>query len=225
VEITVTTTAPTTTQPLTAPPIDPNRKPFSEDDLAFAEKNLKSVGNYVKLIPAPWYHAGYFYETDLRFYDHKPEDNWYDPIVNFAIYSDIPGFTDANEAGESVYLTSLNYLPKELLAAPVDRIDSIDFSKTGTAIPPPRGIKIGDPASKIFENFPGDRNYPLLYEMKTLVPYTGEIAQYGQVIDEVEGYRVELIIRYPDERKTLTYIIDGYDVISGIDYRYYYPRD
>ena len=80
------------------------------------------------------------------------------------------GWVDGVELGETAMLDKLT---ERFLVAPA-KIEFIRFSGTGNAIPPPRGIQISDPESKIFERYPDHRRAGrenILYDVTATYPW------------------------------------------------------
>ena len=185
--IATTTQATTTEAPTTTEPQTPDAKPFTKDDIAAIEAQFKTVGDYVKAVPAAWYEVDVWWavntEVVIRFYDHKPEEGSR-PFLYLMSQDDVPGYTDAydsdwNYIGEFEWL--VQELPKALLDAQKVSIHRIDFAKTGDAITPPRGIKVGDSAQKIFENYPDYRSgsSKVLYDIINLYLRPSRSGVYG----------------------------------------------
>jgi len=168
--ITEATTLITTTEEAATELIIPDAKPFTKDDITAIEANFNTVGDYVEAVPAKWYKVdhwdAYGSEIFIHFFDHKPKED-----SQSFLYLQTRDETPFNKL-ESISDKPARELSKILLDAQNVKIRSINFAKTGSAITPPRGIKIGDPAQKIFEAYPdyrtGDSN--VLYDITTLYP-------------------------------------------------------
>jgi len=160
-------TIPALSYSLAAKPKNPDAKPFTKDDIAAIEANFKTVGDYVKAVPAAWYDVDYWFHEIIRigFYDHKPEDQSR-PFLILEIHEDILNFID------KTFLSSQT-LPNSLLSAPVAKIAFVNFFEVGDAVLPPRGLKIGDNAQKIFDTYPDYRTGggDILYDITALYPW------------------------------------------------------
>jgi len=174
----ITTTEAPTTEPIETTLQTPAAKPFTKDDITAIEANFKTVGDYVKAVPAAWYEVNVWWAMDseiiVKFYNHKPEENSM-PFLYLMSLDYVPGYSDSyDENGNCVieYERLAQKLPKSLLDAKKVEIHSIDFAKTGSAILPPRGIKVGDPAQKIFDSYPDYRtgDSDVLYDITKLYP-------------------------------------------------------
>jgi len=167
------TTVPAQAYSLTAQPKNPSAKPFTKDDITAIEQNFKTVGDYVRAVPAVWYDVEYWYAVGggirIDFYNAKPEDDRSESFLSIFTRDDVPGITDV----EDVVVFTAQELPKALLAAENAIIHRVDFAKTGTAISPPRGLAIGDNAQKILEAYPDYRlgDGDILYDITTLYPW------------------------------------------------------
>ena len=161
---TETTPVETTTQ---APPVMPEAKPFTKDDIAAIESKFKTVGDYVKAVPAAWYRLETWHamggELAVEFYDHEPSEDSL-PFLFILAHRDVPDFI--------VSSSCVHTLSPEVLAAREIEIHRIDFAKTGDAIAPPRGIEIGEPAQKIFDSYPDTRtgDGDVLYDITAIHP-------------------------------------------------------
>ncbi|MCL2300352.1 MAG: hypothetical protein FWC27_09450 [Firmicutes bacterium] len=170
------TTVPPTIAETANEPQKPEAKPFTKDDIAAIEANFKTVGDYVKAAPAAWYRVEIWEamggELAVEFYDHAPNEDS-EPYLSLLSRDVI--------SGDTAYEPLVQELPNNLLDAKNAEIHRIDFAKAGGAIPPPRGIKIGDPAQKIFEAYPDYRSgdSTVLYDI-TAIPSRGK-AGMGQV--------------------------------------------
>jgi hypothetical protein len=174
----VTTTGETTTE------LIPDAKPFTKDDIAAIETSFKTVGDYVKAVPAKWYminhQDAYGCEIIIEFYDQEPN-------ADRREYLQIRSHDETlcEKIGDKAFEV-LQEVPEFLLDGKNVEIRLIDFAKPGSGITPPRGIKIGDPAQKIFEAYPdyrtGDSN--VLYDITALYP--GAKPEWGKW--DGEGY-------------------------------------
>jgi len=179
----VTTTEETTTEPieetlpalsysLAASPKNPGAKPFTKDDIAAIEANFKTVGDYVKAVPAAWYEVICWNAVEdrvrIRFYDDKPLDNDDRRFLEIAT----AGFVEAYSNAEDTIHKTTQSVPKELLTETACII-YIDFAKTGSAIPSPRGLMVGDNAQKIFDAYPDYRSGDgtILYDITAIYPW------------------------------------------------------
>jgi len=155
---------------LAASPKNPDAKPFTKDDIAAVEKSFKTVGDYVKAVPAAWYRVDSWAEMDgittIEFFDQKPKESSR-PFLCLHSRDSIPGYT-----GEEAFERLAQELPKALLDARRVEIYGIDFAKTGDAITPPRGIQVGDPAQALFNAYPDyrSRGGDVLYDITVLYP-------------------------------------------------------
>jgi len=164
------TTVVTTTEETTTEPKNLDVKPFTKDDITVIEAKFKTVGDYVKAVPAAWYkiyhYDAYGCEISIEFFDHEPKEGSR-PLLRIQTFDE--ALCEALESGPA---RAVQELPKILPGAQNVEIRSIDFAKAGDAITPPRGIKVGDPAQKIFEAYPdyrtGDSN--VLYDITVLYP-------------------------------------------------------
>ena len=180
-EITIeetTTQAPESIQALASKPKNPDAKPFTKGDIDVIESQFKTVGDYVKAAPAAWYKVdhwdAYGCEIFVEFYDHQPNEG---SVAFLRLQLRDETLCDIIEYK---YTELLQELPKVLLDAEKAAIREIDFAKAGDAITPPRGIKIGGPAQKIFDSYPdyrtGDKAgfYPgqdeFLYDITAIYP-------------------------------------------------------
>jgi hypothetical protein len=168
-----TTAAATTTEAPTTEPVKTDAKPFTQDDISAIEEPFKTVGDYVRAVPAAWYRVdhwdAYGCEIIIEFHDEEPNaDSDYilrlksfDESLCDIVTAEINGTEQKQE------------LPKVLLDAKKVKLEGIDFAKTGTAITPPRGIKVGDLAQKIFDTYPDYRTEDgdVLYDITTLYPW------------------------------------------------------
>jgi len=166
----VTTIVTTTEAPITTEPQTPTALPFTKDDITAIEAQFKTVGDYVKAVPAAWYEIVCWNMVEdavrIRFYDHKPGGSEYRPSLEIVI-----GFVESYSRAEETVLKITQVVPEDLLAETAS-IEYINFAKTGEAITPLRGIKIGDNAQKIFDEYPDYRigNSKVLYDITTLYP-------------------------------------------------------
>ena len=167
---TITTEEPTTEAPATEPIEISAAKPFTKDDIATIETNFKTVGDYVNAVPAAWYKVdhwdAYGCEIFVHFFDHKPNE-----ASQAFLYLQLRDETLCDII-EYKYTELLQELPKVLLDTKKAEIRSIDFAKIGSAITPPRGIKVGDSAQKIFDSYPDYRtgDSDVLYDITKLYP-------------------------------------------------------
>ena len=162
-----TTAAETTTQ---APPVMPEAKPFTKDDITAIESKFKTLGDYVEAMPAAWYRVdhwdAYGCEIIIQFFDHEPNEDS-DEYLEIRLHDeDLCGIM-----GDEVY-SPTQEVPEILLDAEKTEIRSIDFAKAGDTIIPPRGIEIGGPAQKIFDSYPDTRtgDGDVLYDITAIYP-------------------------------------------------------
>jgi len=162
------TAAVTTTEAPTAAPQKSGAKPFTKDDITAIEANFKTVGDYVKAIPAAWYKVEIWEpmggELAIEFYDHEPKED----SEAFLCVLSRDDMRDHDTYGDR-----LQALPKIFLDAKNVEIHYIDFAKVGDAIASPRGLAIGDNAQKIFDVYPDYRtgDGTILYGITTLYPW------------------------------------------------------
>ena len=173
------TTVVTTTEETTTELVITDAKPFTKDDIAAIEANYKTVGDYVKAVPAAWYEVNVWWAMDgeitIKFFDHKPKENS-QPFLYLLSRDIIPEYThnyDDNDNYIGEYEPLAQELPKALLDAKKVEIHYLDFFKVSSAIVPPRGIKIGDNAQKLFDVYPDYRSEDgtILYDITTLYPW------------------------------------------------------
>jgi len=163
------TTVATTTEETTTEPNKTDAKPFTKDDITAIEAKFKTVGDYVKAVPAKCYRVGHWdangCEITIDFYDQGPDmdsDSFLHLLLRDETLCDI--IDDSYDLKQK--------LPVFLLDAENVEIHRIDFGKVGDTIPTPRGINVGDAAQKIYDSYPdyrtGDSN--VLYDITTLYP-------------------------------------------------------
>lgn len=152
---------PTTTH--AAIPIDPSRKPFTPEDIDLMEQGFTDVGDYAERIPAWSYKCWALEEYALIYFFKSAEAQ--DAFLCLATDDTIAGYTEGD-------IESFAALPDHILSAPA-HLNFIEFPLAGTAITPPRGIKIGDPAQSIFDAYPDHRRAgqeDRLYDITHLYP-------------------------------------------------------
>jgi len=165
----ITTTEAPTTEFIEPKPQNPDALPFTKDDITAIEAQFKTVRDYVKAVPATWYEVdhqdAYGCEIYIRFFDHEPITDSRAFLLLQLLDETLCDIIEYKFDGPT------QELPKVLLDAKDLVIKSIDFTKTGSAITPPRGIKIGDDTLRIFEAYPN--NHPedyVLYDITAIFP-------------------------------------------------------
>jgi len=161
------TTVVTTTEETTTEPQKTDAKPFTKDDITAIEAQFETVGDYVKAVPAAWYKIDHWdangCEIYIMFFDHEDSS----PFLRLQTHDE-----SLCEILENKSYELTQDQPKILLEAKKVEIRSIDFAEAGNAITPPRGIKVGDPAQKINNEYPDYRvgDSHVLYDITTLYP-------------------------------------------------------
>lgn len=223
------------------------RQFFTRDDAPAPE--FAAVRDYVVRASAPWYLVSYEHHAagNIRvfFYDGKPGNGEQVPFLELLLSEpNLHGIEAITNDGQLITQT----LPDFVLDADVLSITRAKISRTGTAVTPPRGIKIGDSIQAIYDNYADYREAydPLtLYTIAELYPGTpvecgvGEAGSEedngmigGRIIDGDNGSRIEFL--YMDDpgeperaqrwldlagsRWHLTYHTDSAGTITEIEY-------
>ena len=145
--------------------------PFLPQDVFAMQQIFGEVRGYVLcMMPARrykyWVQDDYAY---LYFYKEKADEEAFLCLKTIGWDEKVGWAETAAEGG----VETLNELPEWLLAAPAE-IQFLRFADEGNVIPPPRGIQIGDPESRIFECYPDHRSAgseDILYDVTALYPW------------------------------------------------------
>ena len=153
-------------EPIVTEPIPSiEETPFSPRDVIEMQQGFWEVGDYVQRIPAKRYKY-WMSEEAIFVYFYQHAQGAEDAVLCLKI----DGWVDDYVRGKTEMLDDLteNFLIRHA------NIEFIRFSSAGSAIPPPRGIQIGDPESKIFECYPdirrGDQS-DILYDITAIYPW------------------------------------------------------
>jgi uncharacterized protein YceK len=214
--------------------ISADRKPFTKEDVAAMQQGFKNVGDYVKAVPAGRYK--YWVLEDFAYvYFYKNAQISEEGEDAFLCLKTDDAILGYSELGTESFET----LPDKLLSPPV-RIEFFRFPAAGISITPPRGIKIGDPAQKIFDSYP-DLRVPgqedILYDIALLYPEAGAIesdefiggravmSSHGDGFGSVTFRYAELLTESHElaQPLRLNYRIEN-DIVTAINFNRYFEE-